>query len=566
MRPEAFNKKQATRTTATVEQEDTKDGGVATIYSVVYVTASASFSGPTAGFVTQGASSTSQIASKSTAQASKDTQDSDSESTATSAAQSSRTSAAAQSEKAASSAKQSSTASSASQHSSSVALSTTSDASSSSATATHLVGTPVRQASSTSSASATSAPSSGMSGGAKAGVAIGLILGAGLIAGLIFLVVRRKRRSDAEGHRKLDDEKRVNRFSDIEDVPPPNPSTARAPRLSLRPVTQFLPTLGDHRVQEMTNATGGLGGFGAPAAHKTANSLERKPVAEPVNPFGNHAETFDAAAEKAAENAPIPVIVPASDPFADKHASAGSKSPSDTSLPRTPPKAVVNTPAAVPVTSKSAGSPPKGPNNVHRVQLDFKPSMDDELELIAGQVVRIVHEYDDGWALCARMDRTKQGVAPRTCLSKMPLKPRPAGPPPNGRPSTPNSPRNFSGPPGGRMSPGPRDPMFPAPLSPSMNSFQSSNRGRPHSPMSSPRQGGRQRSYSHSQNFDFRGQIPRPQNRTMSPAPMNQHRRSASMGMIVQQNQNASQHSRKNSPTSPADKVPMRKPVPGMAI
>jgi hypothetical protein len=41
------------------------------------------------------------------------------------------------------------------------------------------------------------------------------------------------------------------------------------------------------------------------------------------------------------------------------------------------------------------GSPPA--NNVHRVQLDFKPSMNDELELRAGQLVRMLHEYDDGW-------------------------------------------------------------------------------------------------------------------------------------------------------------------------
>lgn len=35
--------------------------------------------------------------------------------------------------------------------------------------------------------------------------------------------------------------------------------------------------------------------------------------------------------------------------------------------------------------------------NVYRVQLDFRPSMDDELDLRAGQLVRVLHEYDDGW-------------------------------------------------------------------------------------------------------------------------------------------------------------------------
>lgn len=40
-----------------------------------------------------------------------------------------------------------------------------------------------------------------------------------------------------------------------------------------------------------------------------------------------------------------------------------------------------------------------GPANstVHRVQLDFEPTLDDELGLQAGQLVRLLHEYDDGW-------------------------------------------------------------------------------------------------------------------------------------------------------------------------
>ena len=51
------------------------------------------------------------------------------------------------------------------------------------------------------------------------------------------------------------------------------------------------------------------------------------------------------------------------------------------------------------MTSESATSITNGPGamNVHRIQLDFKPSMDDELELRAGQLVRLLHEYDDGW-------------------------------------------------------------------------------------------------------------------------------------------------------------------------
>ncbi|KLU87032.1 hypothetical protein MAPG_06038 [Magnaporthiopsis poae ATCC 64411] len=71
----------------------------------------------------------------------------------------------------------------------------------------------------------------------------------------------------------------------------------------------------------------------------------------------------------------------------------------------------------------AAGGPPA--SAVHRVQLDFQPTMEDELELKAGELVRLLFEYDDGWALCIRLDRSKQGVVPRTCLSARPVKPRP---------------------------------------------------------------------------------------------------------------------------------------------
>ncbi|KAK3352598.1 hypothetical protein B0T25DRAFT_456383 [Lasiosphaeria hispida] len=97
----------------------------------------------------------------------------------------------------------------------------------------------------------------------------------------------------------------------------------------------------------------------------------------------------------------------------------------------------------------AAGGPAQ--SAVHRVQLDFKPTMDDELGLKAGQLVRLLHEYDDGWALCIRLDRSQQGVAPRTCLSTRPVKPRAAqggtrGPP--GRPQSPSGASRRYSPPG----------------------------------------------------------------------------------------------------------------------
>lgn len=93
-------------------------------------------------------------------------------------------------------------------------------------------------------------------------------------------------------------------------------------------------------------------------------------------------------------------------------------------------------PSASGAAIAAAGGP--AVSTVHRVQLDFKPTLEDELELRAGQLVRLLHEYDDGWALCIRLDRSQQGVVPRTCLSTRPVKPR-AGPS-AGRPGPPVNP------------------------------------------------------------------------------------------------------------------------------
>jgi len=121
----------------------------------------------------------------------------------------------------------------------------------------------------------------------------------------------------------------------------------------------------------------------------------------------------------------------------------------------------------------SGGSGTAATSGVYRVQMDFVPSMGDELELRAGQLIRILHEYDDGWALCVRLDRSQQGVCPRTCLSQRPVRPRPgprgsprSGYAPNGRPGSPStgrqSPHGFPSS-GGRASPAPGGRSSPLP-------------------------------------------------------------------------------------------------------
>ena len=152
----------------------------------------------------------------------------------------------------------------------------------------------------------------------------------------------------------------------------------------------------------------------------------------PENPFGNHAETSRqltnvstepdvvppaplrirtptpdgksaaevgafAAGATAAQSKDIPKPLPlspdrAASPAMSGHLDAGLPSPAGTEFS---------------MTSASAGSFVNGqpPSNVHRIQLDFKPSMDDELSLRAGQLVRLLHEYDDGWVCQIQVSR-----------------------------------------------------------------------------------------------------------------------------------------------------------------
>ena len=145
-------------------------------------------------------------------------------------------------------------------------------------------------------------------------------------------------------------------------------SHATAPRLSLRPVTQLFSP------EQMSEKQGA----GAVAAGLATNTRAVSP--EPENPFGDDAEDKSVIATPvAAAAAPTPIT--------PKINEASEQSPRGESS------------AFPPVVAGSKRNSPPGPgqNNVHRVHMDFKPSMDDELELRAGSLVRMLHEYDDGW-------------------------------------------------------------------------------------------------------------------------------------------------------------------------
>ncbi|KAF2108302.1 hypothetical protein BDV96DRAFT_605679 [Lophiotrema nucula] len=514
---------------------------------------------------------------------------------------------------------------------------------------------------SSSTATAEASSSSGMSGGAKAGLALGLLLGIGAVLGLVLFLYHRKKKQVAT-QKAVDDEKAA-----MQNAPPPPPRdvvatstpsirTARtastAPRLSLRPVTQFSPTfenrksggnllavaaaggptrgrdVSPERPSSSWERPGAVNASAAPANPFNDPNAEISPVGPPEqNPFGNHAATDrqfapspsppptgrlptppsghlndfanPAPAIAAAEAAqpvgmaavpitrkqlptPTPQVIDAPPTI---NFDGVPPSPAWTEdIPASPGPAPTGPPPVAAAGGKSGGPSAAPVNNVHRVQLDFKPSMNDELGLRGGQLVRMLHEYDDGWALCIRMDRSQQGVVPRTCLSKHPVKPRtgpprqpppanrPRGPPmgpmgpggiPQPRPLTPTNGRQSPHPPSlgpvnGRMSPGPRS-MSPGPRS------MAPNMGPP---------GGRARSNS---NAPYAGPP-----RSMSPGPYGggpqqnmpppqmQRPRSNSASQVMARRNSPPGPSPMNpnaNPNAPAQmQMPSRKPVPGLAL
>ncbi|MCJ1461766.1 hypothetical protein MMC07_000365 [Pseudocyphellaria aurata] len=458
----------------------------------------------------------------------------------------------------------------------------------------------IGQSAATSSASSTPAVaasenSPGMTGGAKAGLAIGILICIGVLLGVMFCCLRRVKRQN----RSDDDEKvpmgksGVGRTLSVQTTR----TTATAPRLSLRPVTQFLPDLGTRRKSGNALAAPGGSTHLGPDQATSEKATTSNHVNDPANPFGNHAEVTEKSILPIQSNNPV-------NPF-DNHASAvdearfkpSSPPPAEAPAPlriRSPSPEVLNGPgfarverhnlpnqhnlsparAASPamsgrsefsMTSVSSGYLANGlpPSNVHRVQLDFKPSMNDELGLTAGQLVRLLHEYDDGWALCIRLDRSQQGVAPRTCLSARPVKPRPVanrsaprGPPPSAMFGSP-VPRPTS-PASGRGSPGPysRDPrsMSPVPRPVPRSISPGPYGGGPERPTIPP-SGTKRRSNSASQVRERRNSPP-------GPSPMNPHVNNVQRIPLQLQ-----------AVTAPGQLIPqshtptgLRKPVPGQAM
>jgi hypothetical protein len=317
-----------------------------------------------------------------------------------------------------------------------------------------ITGGPVAEAtaSSTGQASA-STVQTGMSAGGKTGLAIGILVAVAIVAaGVLFLYWKKKKAID-------EDEKSHNEKAafgadaapmagSVFTPPPPtitvatatattttNKVESSAPMLDLRPMSRLMPELMGQRKSQgnplnTLNMPAGAAAAdvsrsltppqsGSPSERpaNTPNEKVENPFSDPTNPFGDEqakavSPTLSGpAAPASSPSMPAPLNVQKAGPpvtggagTAAVAAAAGAGAVVAAITSAKPPGSPASAHSAT-LSQASAGlgagaGPGAPPNNVHRVQLDFKPSMEDELELVSGQLVRILHEYDDGWVSC----------------------------------------------------------------------------------------------------------------------------------------------------------------------
>jgi hypothetical protein len=278
-----------------------------------------------------------------------------------------------------------------------------------------------------------------MTAGAKAGVAMGVILVIGLLGLLLFMLKRMKNKK--KSYLKADDEKAMVKNHGAAQRAQSFQSTrtnATAPRLSLRPVTQFLPDLSARRKSGNLLAIAGDASPNTqivPPEQHSEKPTSPAQTTSPANPFGLHAEVplsaalpvhgseptnpFENNADVPEEPrhrslsppveapAPLRIRTPTPESAVVGSVSASTavgaareeryKAPNQLNIIPSRPHSPAGTEFSMSSVSTGPLAPGPPPSNVYRVQLDFNPSMDDELGLQAGQLVRLLHEYDDGW-------------------------------------------------------------------------------------------------------------------------------------------------------------------------
>lgn len=186
---------------------------------------------------------------------------------------------------------------------------------------------------------------------------------------------KRKQRTMNAAYGKTEDEKQGIILPPSPRTPPPAAFSAspsmneKAPRVSVRPVTEFNPILNPPAASPIVKT-----GPGA-----SSQGIARKPIPAPL--ALSKPPPSDLVPTGAATVPPAAPVIPAAQPSPTLSAF------SDGFVPGTPI-------GPVDAAALVAGSKPAP---VHRVQMDYFPSARDELEIRIGSLVRLLHEYDDGW-------------------------------------------------------------------------------------------------------------------------------------------------------------------------
>jgi len=315
-----------------------------------------------------------------------------------------------------------------------------------------------------------------MSVAAKAGIVIGALAGILAVFVLVYCVFSMRRKKLQKRRQQIEDDEKIHGpFADSAAIRPPPKTPSKAPRLSLRPVTQFLPNF-NTQAQAERRASRGIALTLNPVSNPTAGrptggSAWERPGMRSATPNGDHRPgtsaslhpnpfhdnhrlpeepvspissvgSFDRRVGLATTTDSIPepvspIIGDAESDYgprdANGHHALGVASsltrktsirkdipkPLDLTKPPSPLYAVPPSPAGTeysmhsmapgqfpgPSASAAAIAAAGGPSQstVHRVQLDFKPTLQDEMGLHAGQLVRLLHEYDDGWVCFSRL-------------------------------------------------------------------------------------------------------------------------------------------------------------------
>lgn len=283
-----------------------------------------------------------------------------------------------------------------------------------------------------------------MSGGAIGGIVAGVLLGLAGLAAIVFMLL--KKRKQNEGLENLDDEKVGSGPPSGGYVPPVQAAAAAAAAPAAGAAAGFAardPNMRGHQAPAGASAAAFRNNESQRSGPATGGSPWERPMTgnsqNTANPFGAHAELANSRPSSPASNGHAAVAAAVAGGIgaaAGVAAGRGMKRQAsrnhgqkhiDLTLPPGPAplSAVPPSPArteysmsSVPTGQQApqsssaaaiaaAGGPPG--SAVYRVQLDFDPTLDDELELKAGQLVRMLHEYDDGWVSFLSQIRMKLG-------------------------------------------------------------------------------------------------------------------------------------------------------------